>query len=214
MKNFGKTIDQLILVDKDFEKVLKPLKNKWKRYPKRTENYWTELLNFLNSDNLMTHPKRERMSKILNNTVTRKRLNYSFETISMNDKIIGTIIGHLADKTRRLDLRSIAIAKERVEANMTYNRAMQIKTLRKEQILDIETKELWVNLRDRFNLWAKPGNYNIKISSENNIIYLVEQLVTPQFMNSGVIKMTPELLKKFLDYMGLEPPSDLFGDKK
>lgn len=214
MKNLGKTIDQLILIDKNLEKALKSIKNKWKRYPKRTENYWTELLKLLNSDNLMLHPKRDRMSKVINNVKKRKRPNYSFEVLSKNDRVVGLVTGHLADKVKRLDLRSVQIAKERLEANMTHNLAMQIETVRKDQILEVETKKVWIVLRDHFKLWALPGNYNLKISTENNLVYLVEQSVQPQMTGPGMIKMDPRMIKKFFEFMGMEPPPELFGGKK
>ena len=214
MKDLGKTIDKLILIDKDLEKALKPIKNKWKRYPKRTENYWAELLKFLNSSDLMEHPKRDRMSKVINNVKKRKRPNYSFEIISKNDRIVGPVTGHLADKVRRLDLQSVRIAKERLEANMTHNLTMQIETIRKDQILEVETKKVWIALRDHFKLWAKPGNYNLKISPEDNMVYLVEQFTPPQVTGPGMVKMDPVMLRKFYEFMGMEPPPDLFGGRK
>ncbi len=213
MKNLGKTIDRLISIDQGLEKSLKPIKNKWKRWPKRTMNYWAELLEVLNSDDLMEHPDRDKMSQVLNDAKKRKRPNYSFEVISMHDRIVGPLTGLLADKIRRLDLRSIKIGRDRAEANMTHNLKMQIDVARREQLLEIETKKIWVALRDEFKLWTKPGYYNIKVSTENNILYMVEQLPQPQLVGPGVIKMNPDMLKKFFDFMGMDPPPELFGGK-
>ena len=197
MKNLGKTIDKLIQIDNDLEKSLKPIKTKWKRFPKREEYYWTELLTFLNSEKLMDHPEREKMKKVFFNPRKKKSPKYSFEAISEQDTIIGPLIGKLADKIRQLDLRSIRLAKEHVEANMTHDHDKLVTTFRKSQIIDVETRRVWIAIKDHFNLWSKPGNYNFKISRENNIIYLVEQLTPPQISDSGIIKMNPAMLRKF-----------------
>ena len=212
MKSLGKTIDRLIAVDSNLEKVLKPIKNKWKRYPRKTMDYWKELLAFLNTDALRYHPKRMKMHGIINPVDERKRPLYSFEQLSSHDTVIGLIPGNLADKIRQQDLQSIRIAKEHLEADMTHSRDLMAQVIRKEQILEIKTKKLWIDLRDHFNLWDRPGNYNVKILK--NILYIAEQSTPPQFMGSGVVKMNPDMLKKFLDYMGMEPPPGLFGGNK
>jgi len=211
MKNLGNVVDQLILIDGNLEKSLKPIKKKWKRYPKKNLSYWKELLTFLNSDDLMKHPDRMKMKEVINEFNKRKRPRYSFETVSSKDMVIGVISGHLADKLRRLDLQSIRIAKELVEANMTHDLELQVRIKRREQILEIETKKIWVSLRDHFDLWDKPGDYNIKISPDN-LLFLVSRMPTiPKFMGPGVVKMDPELLKRFFNFMGMQPPPDLFN---
>ena len=213
MKNLGKTIEQLIKVDPNLEKELMSIKNKWKRYPNKTNDYWKELLDFLNSDILMNHPKRMEMKDIINSKRKETCLVYSFEEVALNDKIIGTIPENVADNIRRQDRQSIKVAKLHVEASMTRNLELMAESSRKGQILDIKTKKMWVSLRDHFHLWTKPGNYNIK--TKKGLLFLVEQVPhsPPQFVGPGVMKIDPELLKKFFRFMGINPPPDLLdGD--
>ena len=207
MKNLGRTIDRLLKIDSDLGKDLKPIKNKWKRYPNKTEDYWKELLDFLNTDTLMQHPKRTEMRNVL---YKRKRVSstYSFERLTSQDSVIGVIPGNLADRIRRRDLQSIRLAKQHLEANMTHNISLMAQVMRKEQILEIGTKKLWVDLRDHFQLWKRPGNYNIKLS-EYGVLYLVEPMSSTQFIGPGMIRMDPKILKKFFKFLGIEPPPDL-----
>lgn len=208
MKNLGKTIDKLIQIDQNLEKKLKSIKSKWERYPKKTMDYWKELLDYLNSDSLMEHPKRTEMKDIISTKKKEIPIIYSFEKTAPNDKIIGTIPENMADIIRRQDRESVKVAKLHVEANMTHNFGLMAKVIRKEQILEVKTKKLWISLRDHFQLWTKPGSYNIKVSDEN-LLFLVEQVSPPQFVGPGIMKIDPELLKKFFRFMGLDLPPDL-----
>lgn len=210
MKNLGKAIDILIGIDPAFEEKLKPIKNKWRRWPAKTTQYWAELLEFLNTDSMLQHPQRDRIKSAISGTPRKyKRKLYSFETVLPSDTIIGNIPGDLADKIRRQDRKSIEIAKMRVEADLTRDADLMADLIRKDQILDIETKKIWVTLRDHFNIWKKPGNYNIR--SKDGVLFLVIQNQAAQYVKPGVIKVDPALLKKFFRYMGLDMPPDLEG---
>lgn len=208
MKNLGKTIDSLIRIDPEFEDTLKPIKNKWKRWPNKTSVYWAELLEFLNRDSLLKHPQRDKIRNTLNTKKKSKHLLYSFETIISGDKVIGPIPGNIADKIRKQDRRSIEIAKLRVEADLTHNMELMATLIRKEYVLEIETKKMWVLLRDHFNIWLTPGSYNIR--NKDGVLFLVMPVNNqPQYIKPGVIRINPEMLKNFFRYMGMDLPPDL-----
>jgi len=211
MKNLGKAIDSLIQIDPGFEEKLKPIKNKWRRWPDKTTKYWAELLEFLNTDSLISHPQRDKIKNAVNTNRKRKRVLYSFDTLLPNDQIIGNIPGNIADKIRKQDRRSIDIAKLRVEADLTRDLDLMSELVRRDHVLDIETKKIWLYLRDYFNLWKKPGSYNIR--NKNGVLFLVvqKQSQPAHYVKPGVIKVDPVLLKKFFRYMGLELPPDLEG---
>lgn len=211
MKNLGKAIDLLIQIDPNFEEKLKPIKNKWRRWPSNTTKYWAELLEFLNTESLMGHPRRDQIRNAINTKKSSKRKLYSFETLLQNDRVIGNIPGNIADKIRKQDRRSIEIVKLRVEADMTRNIDLMAELIRKDHILEIETKKMWVSLRDHFKLWKQPGSYNIR--SKDGVLFLVmpQQVNPPQYVKPGVIKVDPTMLKKFFRYMGIDLPPDLEG---
>lgn len=203
MKNLGKTIDKLIKMDPNLEKKLTRIKTKWERHPSKTEDCWKELLNYLNSDNLMSHPKRTEMKDILNPKKKRPQEIYSFEPVHPNDIVIGTIPENISDIIRRHDRRSIQTAKLRIEANLTRNSKLIAQVLRKEMLLEISTKKLWIKLKDHFNLWNKPISHSIK--SKGNLLVLIEQSVPPpQIISPGVVKMDPGTFKSFLRFLGID----------
>jgi hypothetical protein len=214
VKNLGKTIDSLIRIDPDFEEKLKPIKNKWRRWPYKTMEYWAELLEILNTNTMVNHPQREEIRDAINTKTKRKHKLYSFDTILPGDKIIGNIPDNIADKIRRQDHRSIDIAKLRVEADLTRNLDLMADLVRRDFLLEIETKKVWVILRDHFKLWKRAGSYNIR--SKDGVLFLVMPQVNQQakYVKPGVLNVNPELLKRFFRYMGLDLPPDLQeGDK-
>lgn len=207
MKNIGRTIDTLIRIDPDFGRKLKIIKSKWKRWPQKTSDYWAELLEYLNTSNLRNHPKREMIRRALNPKKSKKQVLYSFEDVGRNDVIVGPVPEDWADKIRKQDRRYIEIAKLRLEAEMTHNTALMIDLVRKDNILEIETKKMWVDLRDHFDLWAKAGSYNIR-NKEGTLFMVASQLNHPQILKPGLIKVTPEIMREFYRFMGYDelPP--------
>jgi len=215
MRNLGKTIDELIKMDPDLEKKLIRIKKKWKRYPSKTEDYWKELLDFLNSKTLSDHPQRNRMKNILNPKKRNKHEIYSFETVHPNDVVVGALPGNIADIVRRHDRRSIQIAKLRVEADITKNQDLVSNVLRKEMLLEIDAKRLWIKIKDHFKLWDTSTNHTIK--SKDSILVLVEQNTsTPTIVSPGVVKMDANTFNNFLRFLGIDknqiPPEQLPPD--
>jgi hypothetical protein len=218
LKNLGKTIEKIIKVDPALEERLTPIKNKWKRYPSKTMNYWKELIDFLNSNPLLEHPKRGEIRNIVapKKKPIRQHLN-SFEPALPSDRIIGIVPENIADIIRRHDRQTIDISKMHLEANMTRNVGMAAEVSRKETLLDITSKKIWLALKDHYQLWTKPSVFNIKI--HNNVLVVVEQTqpsIPPAFVGPGLVKMDPTTMKQFLQFLGsigMEPPSQPDEDK-
>jgi hypothetical protein len=209
MKNLGKTIDRIIKVDPDLEGKLLSIKNKWKKTPSKTMNYWNELLALLNSN--PEHPKRLEIKNIISpkKRVERKQL-YSFEEILPTDRNLGALPEGLSDIIKRHDRQSINASKLRVEASLTRNEALLAEVCRKEVLLDINSKKIWLAIKDHFNLWNKPaGNYSIK--KYNGLLVLIEpakQGMPPSFVGPGIVKMDYNTLKQFMQYLGMDPPPE------
>jgi len=209
LKNLGKTIDRIIKVDPALEDKLSSIKTKWKRYPSKAMDYWKELIDFLNSDPLMGHPHRSEIKEILNpKRRPRRRHLYSFEPVNQTDKVIGIIPENIADVVRRHDRTTIEVSKLHMEANMTRNIDLIAEVSRKETLLDITSKKIWLELRDYYQLWANPANMSIKC--HENFLVVVEQTqsnISPSIMGPGLVKMDPITLRQFLQFLnGMEPP--------
>jgi hypothetical protein len=209
MKNLGKTIDRIIKVDPDLEEKLVSIKNKWKRSPSKTINYWNELLALLNAN--PEHPKRLEFKNIISprKKVDKKQL-YSFEEILPTDRNIGALPEGISDIIKRHDRQSIEVAKLRVEAGLTRNETLLAEVYRKEVLLDINSKKIWLAIKDHFNLWNKPtGNYSIK--KYNGLLVLIEpakQGMPPAFLGPGIVKMDHDTLKQFMRYLGMDVPPE------
>ncbi len=210
IRDLGKTIDRLIKVDPTLEKQLKPIKNKSKRWPQKNESYWEELFRLLNSDELRKHPLRPEMQKIFAPQKSAKSPIYSFLDVGKKDKILGAVPEDIADAVRKHDLKSIRIAKLRTEATMTRNIGLIKKVLREGQLLEINSKKIWVKIRDHFKLWGSPVSHNIK--NREGILFLVEATPNPEFIGNGLVKMDSGTLREFFKFLNTEPPPGLFGD--
>jgi hypothetical protein len=204
MKNLGKAIDQLIKIDPDMEKKLGRIKKKWERSPSKTNDCWRELLDYLNSDLLSEHPKRNKMKDILNPKKKRKHEIHSFESVHPSDIVLSALPENLADIVRRHDKQNIQVAKLRVEAHLTRNAELMSQVLRKEMLLDINAKKLWVKIKDHFNLWDKSISHTIK--SKEGLLVLVEPGAssTPLIVSPGVVKMDTNTFKSFLRFLGID----------
>lgn len=206
LKNLGKTIDRILKIDPTLEEKLIAIKNKWRRYPSKTMDYWQELLTYLNSEHVINNTKRTEIKEVLISTSPRRQHIYSFEDCTSFDRIIGAIPENLVDKVRHHDLKSIALAKMRVEADITKNSVLLAKVLRKEAIQELNTKKLWIALRDHFNLWEKQTSISIK--KNRDLIVLVDTSnAPPSFVGQNLVKMDQDTLRQFMKFLGLEPPS-------
>ena len=211
MKDLGRTIDRLIKADPQLEGNLLPIKNKWKRYPARTTAYWQELLDFINSEPIKQHPKRDTFRTIITAKRTAPKQLYTFEEASKSDKAVGLIPEHMADMIRRHDRKAVELAKKQVVANMTRNYTLMAQISRQETLMEISTRKIWLALKDHFKLWDKPIPFTIK-QCESSLL-LIEQpqakammgqghMITP----NGVVPMDPNMLRNFLRMLGENPP--------
>jgi len=216
MKDLNKTIDRILKVDPTLEEKLIPIKNKLKKFPGRSMNYWKELLDFLNTDpSLVNHPKRTEISKIFTKRKARQQLN-SFEMITPNDHVIGVLPENLADEIKRHDREYIAISKMNVEAVLTKSSELRAQVLRRGNLLEIHNKKIWFKLRDHFQLWDRSHYCTIK-KLESGLLAMAEPVQPPnvgmpgrpqQLPNGPSFRIDPNIFKQFLQFLGLEPPPE------
>lgn len=223
MKSLGRTIDKLIKVDPNLQEKLLPIKSKWLRYPAKSMNYWQELIDFLNSDSVKTHPKINEIKQIIVSKRVPPQPMYTFEDAIAGDHIIGVIPENVSDMIRRHDRKVVALSKKQIECNMTHNTDLATKLAREELLMEISMKKIWLVLKDSFQLWNKALNYTIK--KHNGALVLVEQMPMQQIPNGqmilpngNVMRINPAALKDFLKNIGMgidpgfpdnPPPDDL-----
>ena len=208
MKSLGKTIDRLITIEPNLKGSLLPIKTKWERYPKRTENYWKELLTVLNSNPYMEHPRRLELKNIINPPKRTKKPLYTFSHVTKEDTIIALLPENIADRIRRTDRQIISLTKQRVEAELTHNINLLVSVLRKETIHKIDSEKVWLQVKDHFNLWESQDNYTIKMKED--LLFLIKEPseIMPQFMGPGLVKMDQNTLQNFLRFLKMNPPSE------
>jgi len=218
MKDLGRTIDRILKVDPALGEFLIPIKNKWRKFPARTMNYWKELTDVLNSDGLMAHPRRTEIKSILVTTRRPVKKLSSFDQVTPNEKVVGIIPENLADRIRRHDRITIELSKKRVEASMTKNSELAAEVSKKEMAMELAMKRTWYDLKTMFKLWNKPSSYGIR--RKDPLLVLVEMVpVAPRLQvmpgstpSNGAIKLDREMMRKFFEFMGMEPPPDMFPE--
>jgi len=222
LKNLGRAIDRIIKIDPNLEEKLTSIKSRWKKYPSRTMNYWKELIDFLNSDPLRAHPKRQEIKAVINTKPKAVRPHlYSFDPVTPGDTILGVIPENLADHIRKYDRQAIEIAKMTVEASMTKNTAMFIEAHKLETLLDFKVKKTWIELKDTLKLWDKINvSFSIKKNGSVLVITSPNQTAAMPFMGGGnqlqsnnpfisgpgIVKMDESTLRQFMRFLGMEPP--------
>jgi hypothetical protein len=209
VKNLGRTIDQLIKIEPSLEEKLSHIKNKWKRSPAKTMAYWKELIEYLNSEPLVkNHPRwTEMRDVVVPKKRAQKKVLSSFDILLPTDTVVGIIPENISDKIRRQDIKAIKFAKMRLEAGMTKDVDLLANVNRRELILEIETKKVWVALKDHFVLWSKPISHIIK-RQEDGLFVLVElpPAQPSHFVGGNMVKMDPNTMRNFFKFLGLNPP--------
>lgn len=217
MKNLGKAIDHIIKIDPSLQEKLILIKNKWKKYPSKAVNYWQELLDYLNNNQILNAEKKNEIKNYLTKKTRKKTPLYSFEEIIDSDKILGVIPENIADKIRRHDRRAIEIAKMKIEAEITKDQKLRSFVTKNEDLLDINSKKIWVELKDNFQLWDRATS-NLQIKKNKGILILVETVSFLE-LKPGIIKMNETTLRQILQYLGYnlgpsenQPPSSNEND--
>jgi hypothetical protein len=208
MRNLGYTIDKILKVVPSLEGQLLPIKSKWEKYPSRTSKYWKELGDTLNT--IKDHPRWSEIKNIV--LAKRKPVKKlcSFELPARNEKVIGIIPENMADRIRRHDRATIEVSKKRLEASMTRDMGLMAVVMRKDNAMEIDMKKIWLELKDHFKLWDKPASYGIRKQDPFLILVSIPdnpfQMMPGSNAQHGIMRMDPDMLKKFLDMMGMEPP--------
>jgi len=226
MKSLGKTIDRILKLDPGLESMLIPIRNKLKRYPTRETIYWKELLKILNSGNFLRHPQREKIRNILSPQRKLEKPVFSFDETGSIDRILGVIPENISDKIRRYDHNCVKMAKNRVEAGMTRNSEMLEKLSRKEALMELDLKKIWIEIKDCFGIWSHSGHIFIK--RKGPLLVLTELIQnqfspdgrppdkqhppTPNGPGPGFFQVDPNTLRRFFDFLNLKPPPGIFPD--
>jgi hypothetical protein len=209
MKNLGRTIDQIVKLDPALENRLIPIKNRYKRYPSKTLDYWKDLLNVLNSDDLMTHPKRLEIRNILMPAKRVEKKVNSFDDITPNDKVLGVLPENIADRIRRHDRIFIEISKQHTEAVLTKNIKLITSLSRRNAKQEIQLKKIWFDIKEHFGLWDCECQYSIK-KKDNILVLAITQEQNgptpgPGPRPGGMVMMDPDNFKNFLRMLGINP---------
>lgn len=211
MKSLGKTIDRILKIAPELKPQLSVIKSKWKRWPQRTMDYWKELATTLSTD-VENEEERERIREILF-TAKRAKPKYTFEDVGANDKVLGAIPEHLADRIKRHDLVSVQMAMQQTKASLTRDPDLIVQLTRKAAKTEIAMKKIWMDLKDHFELWDKDIKVTIKKQDSLLLLVIDEMPGVPPQMPSGdssfMIKVDPETLKGIFRMLGLDPPSGL-----
>jgi len=219
MKSLGYTIDRIVKAAPHLEEDLLRIRRKWKKYPKREMLYWKEMLNLLNSSELKNHPNWTKIRSIIIPNRKKTKEKNTFRPISPNDKEIGVLPGNLADKARRYDRAIIALEKKRFEAHLTNDTEAIAQIYRRHAIQEIRIKNIWVEVKDHFNLWNMNPNQNLIIKKKGLLLVVVlDQPKSspppqqPQQPTEGMIGLDVEVLRKFLRSLGMDLPPGLFPE--
>jgi hypothetical protein len=218
MKNLGRAIDQILKIEPSLDVRLMPIKIRWENNPRKAPAYWTQLLKILNIEVGPNHPKRMEIQGVL---VSKKKLSkkqYTFEPPSETEKILGVIPENLEFRFKKYDQMQIQIAKRGLEARLTHNRNLMIQLTRQTEILEVNQKKLWFDLKNHFNLWSLEGNHTLLIRQHKDGYLLLTVTQTQQLSHSiqegdsFLMRMDPELLKRFFKFLNMQPPPGIFPE--
>lgn len=216
-KDLSKVIDKLIQIKPDLKDELEPIKKKYSRQKKTILNYWNKLFVILNNHSFDKNTKNKIMKTVLPKRSVRRNEN-TFDSPHANEKIVGPIPENIADNIRRQDKLLVRLQKLSLEAQMTNNRNLLMDLEKKQARLEIKQKKVWLDLREYFNLWKRNTQY-FSIRKKGPILVLTKQQKRPnqrqmgiKAPQSGVIQVSPEMLKEFFRMMNLEPPPGMFPE--
>jgi hypothetical protein len=221
MKNLGRTIDQILKIEPSLEAHLSPIKTKWERYPKKVTAYWEQVLKILNAEITPQHPKRVEIQSVLTVKKPVQKNKYTFEPPSKAETVVGIIPEHLEGRLKRYDRQQIDIAKMGVEARLTHNTEMLISLTRRAELLEINQKKIWAEIKDHFRLWSTDGPVTFLVRKKDNILILtaVQPPQVPSIPSQGpsegesfLMRLDPEMLRRFFKFFNINPPPGMFPD--
>jgi hypothetical protein len=107
------------------------------------------------------------------------------------------------------------IAKAGLEARLTHNNEMMTTLTRRAEIVDIQQKKLWSELKDHFKLWATEGPISFLIRQRKDgclvltavrSVQQYPQAQRGQETDSFLMRLDPEVLKRFFKFLNIQPP--------
>jgi hypothetical protein len=224
MLNLGRTIDRILEIEPNLSPQLISLKGKWEKKPKKL--YWKKLFDVLNTEIVPQHPKRAEIQSIL---VPKKRTTEkksTFEAPTPVETVVGTIPENLECRLRRMDKNQIELASKSTEARMTHDTSLMLKLIRKTELLEIEQRKIWFELKDHFSLWGLDGPINYLVRSKDTTLILTcvssnprfpernisseEKSGPPVFHESSsenfIIRMDSDMIKRFFKFFNIPFP--------
>lgn len=212
MKNLSKIVDQIIKIEPELKPQLLTIKTKWENSNKII--YWKQLLKILNTEITMEHPKRSVIENLLNpkKKTIPKKIN-TFEPPSPSETVVGVLPENMECKIRRQDRLQVEYSKSAVEARMTHNTALMVDINKKCELLEIEQKKLWVDIKNHFNLWEVSTPSSFFVRSQGPLLVLtVLTLSSTGFLpgnNDGEspVKIDPEMMWKLIRFLKQQPPN-------
>jgi hypothetical protein len=218
MKSLDKIVDKIIKIEPKLQEQLVPLKSKWEKSNRLS--YWKQLLKILNKEITPQHPRRLEIQNIfISRRVKGHRKLQTFEPPSQLEGVVGVLPEPIDCKIRRYDRMQIDLSKKVLEARMTHNYDLMSAVMRQYEKLDLKQKQVWMEIKDHFDLWKVDDPTSFFIREKDRLLVLTSVKINPNGGNSGpinggdspegFIKLDPELLKKFMKYFNLNPPPGL-----
>ena len=216
MMALNKIVDKILKIEPSLQDRLIPIKDKWERSNKVI--YWKQLLEVLNVVVPKNHPKRLEIQRIFTKKPRTAKKIQTFELPSPAETVVGVLPEQMDCRIRRYDRLQIVLSKNLLEARMTRNTALAVETMRRYEKLDLKQKQVWMNIKDHFNLWKMDDPTSFFIREQNHLLVLTSIKMNGSGGGNGVllnpsgdpdnlaIRLDPEMLKKFLKMFGLNPP--------
>lgn len=222
--NLGRTIDRVIKIEPALKDALLAIRKKSSRNPRGYKKYWGEFLSVINnySTSACDPDIIAKIKRALTITHREHKISYSFEEPGPQERVVGALPEYLSDRMKKLDRIGIDLAKTQVEVNITRNKQLMADFSRRASETDIKQKKMWHDIRDYFQLWDKEGSYSIRIKGP--LLVLTERTSSApakmsenraiQMPRQGLVQMDPEMLRRFMQFLGMPPPPEIPGDEE
>ncbi len=221
MKGLSKIVDKILKIEPSLQSQLVPIKVKWEKSNRAA--YWKQMLKILNTAIPQQHPKRKEIQNVF---LSRRRpivkKLQTFEPPSPVEAVIGVLPEPIECRVRRFDRMQIDLSKRMLESKMTHNISMMTDSMRRYEKLELKQKQIWIEIKDHFNLWKIDDPSSFFIRERDRLLVLTSvKMNSPSGSGGGLqgsgdspdggfaVKLDPEMLKKLLKYLNINPPPGL-----
>jgi len=212
MRNLSKVIDKIIKIEPTLKVPLLAIKTKWEKNAHKSL-YWKQLLKLLNTKITPEHPKRVPINNILNPKKKPIKKVGTFEAPTPGETIIGILPENIECKIRKYDRLNIEYSKRLVGARMTNDVPLMIELAKKFDLLEINQKKIWFDIKNHFNLWEVKSALSFLIRTRENLLVLTSTSFGSEAPSSqidgntnSIIELDPDILMKFFRFLNNPPP--------